>query len=116
MTTVEFATRLLELGRARGPVPRYGSSEWEALGPTDPRRFAAVVAAAECWRRDSEPEAIAARLRAELAEADLYVRYRLAEASRDVAGAYSELVDERGQVVSYAELVRRRADLLGVAS
>jgi len=57
-------------------VARLGSPEWEELPAADPRRFAAVVRAAEAWRRDGTPEAIAARLRAELDDADLLKRHR----------------------------------------
>lgn len=31
--------------------PKYGSAEWVALGPDDPRRLAGALEAAEMWRR-----------------------------------------------------------------
>ena len=52
MRTADFHRRLIELGRRHGEIPRYGTPEWEALPSGDPRLFAAVVIAAECWRRD----------------------------------------------------------------
>lgn len=109
MSRAEFVRRILAIARRRGDIPLYGSDTWEALDLDDPRRFAAVVAAAECWRRDGEPDAIAARIDQELADIDLYVRYRLSEASRDVSRGY--VYDGRP---SWRELQRRRAEQLGV--
>ncbi|WP_189999984.1 DUF2742 domain-containing protein [Streptomyces rubradiris] len=37
-------------------VPLYGSPAWTRLPPNDPRRFAAVVEAAERWRRRQAEE------------------------------------------------------------
>ncbi|MFJ8388658.1 DUF2742 domain-containing protein [Streptomyces sp. NPDC094438] len=37
-------------------VPPYGSLAWSQLPPNDPRRFAAVVEAAEQWRRQAAEE------------------------------------------------------------
>lgn len=37
-------------------VPPYGSLAWSQLPPNDPRRFAAVVEAAERWRRQAAEE------------------------------------------------------------
>lgn len=37
-------------------VPPYGSLAWSQLPPNDPRRFAAVVEAAERWRRQEAEE------------------------------------------------------------
>lgn len=34
-------------------VPEYGSLEWLGLEPSDPRRLAALVVAAERWRERS---------------------------------------------------------------
>jgi hypothetical protein len=73
----EFVARLLALGRRRGPLPLYGSPEWEALDRLEPRRFAAVVVAAECWRTEGTDDAIRARLLDELAVADLLARWRV---------------------------------------
>jgi len=35
----------------QGHIPEYGSPDWLALAPADPRRTAAVITAAEQWRR-----------------------------------------------------------------
>ncbi|MEU0035506.1 hypothetical protein [Streptomyces sp. NPDC006333] len=54
--------------------PRYGSAEWQALHPDDPRRLAAALAAAELWRKYGDEEALlawfreASRARPSLAE------------------------------------------------
>jgi hypothetical protein len=83
----EFVETRLKLGRSCGEIPVYGSDEWEALDAADPRRFAAVVVAAECWRREGEPDAIEARLRHELAEADWLAAWRLRRMSGDLSEA-----------------------------
>ncbi|MFV0136372.1 hypothetical protein ACLGIH_24725 [Streptomyces sp. HMX87] len=36
--------------------PKYGSREWIALGPEDPRRLAGALEAAECWRKYGDEE------------------------------------------------------------
>ncbi len=94
MTDVrEWAQQYMDRGFAVGDVPIYGSDEWHELADDDPRRVAACVRSAERYRRDNEPEAIAAQLRQEMAEHDYLVRMRIAEASRDVHAAFSELPD-----------------------
>ncbi|HEY9411434.1 MAG TPA: DUF2742 domain-containing protein [Jiangellaceae bacterium] len=113
MKTSEFHRRLVELGRRHGPVPRYGTPEWEALPDGDPRVFAAVVIAAECWRRDGTPEAIAARLRQELEESDRLVLYRQFGAERDVHAAWMEQpARRRVWRPSNAVMQRRRNELV----
>ncbi|HET6753777.1 MAG TPA: hypothetical protein VFH23_07480 [Jiangellaceae bacterium] len=82
----EFVRRLLALGESVGPLPLYGSDEWEQLPADDPRRFASVVRAAEAWRRDGEPDAIRARLLDELDVCDLLARWRVRMAGHDVRG------------------------------
>ena len=82
MTRAEFVTRLLDLGRRHGEIPVYGSVQWETLDALDPRRFASVVRAAECWRLDGEPEAVRRRLD----EEDVLVLLRVREAGLDVHG------------------------------
>lgn len=62
-----WAARLL--AAVDGPVPEYGSPEWEELADTDRRKAAAAVVAAERWRVYWSPEQHAARLRDELAAA-----------------------------------------------
>ncbi|MQA96018.1 MAG: hypothetical protein GEV11_15690 [Streptosporangiales bacterium] len=47
-------------------IPAYGSPQWLAL-PFGPVKLAALVIAAETWRRETDPVQIAARLRDELA-------------------------------------------------
>ncbi|HET6755939.1 MAG TPA: DUF2742 domain-containing protein [Jiangellaceae bacterium] len=86
MTRQEFVTRLLDLGRRHGEIPLYDSDEWEALDDLDPRRFASVVRAAERWRIDGTDDAIRNRLLDELADADMFVRWRVREAGLDVHG------------------------------
>jgi hypothetical protein len=102
VTRREYVRRLLGLGRRHGEIPVYGSPEWEALPPADPRKFAAVVRAAECWRLDGEPDAVRRRL----ADDDLLVRARVRLASYDVADA-TDWTDAAGRP-SWAELQRRR--------
>lgn len=51
--------------REVGPLPRYGSPQWLVLPAADVRRRAAVLVAAECWRLESSPLWIRARLEAE---------------------------------------------------
>ena len=80
-----FVARLLELGRRYGDIPIYGSPEWEALDDLDPRRFASVVRAAECWRRDGDEE-LHVRLDEELHVADLLARWRVRMAGLDIRG------------------------------
>jgi Protein of unknown function (DUF2742) len=82
VTRAEFVARLVELGWRHGELPIYGSPDWEALDAVDPRRFASVVRAAECWRLDGEPEAVRERL----TENDWLVRYRVREGGLDVHG------------------------------
>ena len=98
LTRAEFVGRLLDLGHSCGDVPIYGSDEWEQLDAVDPRRFASVVRAAECWRSEGEPDAVRARLKQELAESDRLVIARLGSAHDDVHGdtdwslAYSQML------------------------
>lgn len=86
MNTRDYVDRLLTLGRAEGDLPIYGSAAWEALPTADPRRFASVVRAAECWRLDASPEAVKQRL----AEEDLLARYRVRAAGLDIHEALTE--------------------------
>jgi hypothetical protein len=86
VSRAEFVVTLLRLGGQVGPIPTYGSPEWEQVPDGDPRRLAAVVRAAECWRLDSEPEAVRRRL----VEDDWLVRYRIRAAGLDVHEALME--------------------------
>jgi hypothetical protein len=82
----EFVTTLLALARSYGDIPIYGSPEWAALDRLDPRRFASVVRAAECWRTEGTDQAIRARLLDELEVADLIARWRVRMAGHDLRG------------------------------
>jgi hypothetical protein len=78
------------LGRVRGArIPSYGSPEWDALPDQDPRRAAAVVRAAEAWRRHVSVAQVTADLVDELRRSDEALRLRVRSGSWDVAGAYS---------------------------
>jgi hypothetical protein len=101
-----WAVAVVRRAETRGWLPRYGSPEWVVLPVGDPRRLAAMVLAAECWRDHCSPARVAADLAAELEYLDWSVRVRLAEASHDISGA----ADWRALTAepSYAELQRRR--------
>ncbi|WP_406128339.1 hypothetical protein OHQ89_42750 [Streptomyces canus] len=43
--------------------PKYGSEQWVALAPDDPRRLAAALEAAELWRKYGDEEALLAWFR-----------------------------------------------------
>lgn len=43
--------------------PRYGSPQWQALPPDDPRRLASALEAAELWRKYGDEEALLAWFR-----------------------------------------------------
>lgn len=81
MTRRQYVRQLLDLGHRHGEIPVYASPEWEALDPTDPRRFASVVRAAEAWRLDGEPDAVRQRLR----DDDLLARARIRLVSYDLS-------------------------------
>jgi hypothetical protein len=120
ITREEFVTRPLDLGRRDGVIPIYGTDEWEALDPTDPRRIASMVRAAECWRQEGEPEAISARLIAEFEVADLLARYRVRTAGLDVheAGTTGDLGhDSKGRPFTWKDRgVGATADQPGLKS
>jgi hypothetical protein len=61
-----WAAERIAAGNAAGPVPDYGSPEWEALAEEDPRKLAAALVAAEVHRY--EVATLADRVRLELAE------------------------------------------------
>lgn len=52
------------ISRSTGPVPSYGSLEWQRLPEGHPAKVAAAVVAAECWARqgDTLAEDLAAEL------------------------------------------------------
>lgn len=109
MTPEQFVGRLLRLAAPLGTVPIYGTTEWQALERSDPRRFASVARAAECWRLDGRPEAVAARLKAELREQNDLAVWRWRQVSYDLAGAL-DWGDLAEVVTPLAELKRRRGE------
>ncbi|GGM34849.1 hypothetical protein GCM10012275_02610 [Longimycelium tulufanense] len=86
------------LGRGDRP-PLYGSPEWEQLSSTDPRKWAGLLLAAECWRRFWHPDMAA--LRADWFDWDQRRRFR------DTANTISAVMPTT-LGPSYAELERRR--------
>ncbi len=69
MSDRDWANTLIQRGREAGPLFEYGSREWRALPPSDPRRIASCVLAAEAWRAFWEPEAVRRRLEDEITAA-----------------------------------------------
>ena len=103
----EFVRRLIALGESVGPLPLYGSDEWGQLPADDPRRFASVVRAAECWRLDGTDDALRDRFLRELAENTWLCAWRL----RRLSGDLSEAQDwaEASRRKTWAELERLRS-------
>lgn len=87
--------------------PEYGAPAWHALPAGHPDRERAVWRAAEAWRRYWTPEAIAARLRAELDLADRIWLERFKAMTADVSRAWDAVRYCAGP--SFLELQRRRA-------
>lgn len=94
-------------------LPRYASWTWRALPTEDPRWLAAVLVAAEAWRRHNTTEAVAQRLAAELAAENRRCLTRWEDAANDVRGlarmsnepartgpTHAEHVERRGRVSS----------------
>lgn len=108
MTMTPLARRLLSRVPAGTVVPRYGSPEWDALPDQDPRRAAAVVIAAECWRDHSSVERVAQDLLADLIDREQELRRRVREASWDVAGAADWSAIARA--ATFRELQQRRGE------
>jgi hypothetical protein len=110
VTTVWASARITELLDGKpDTAPEYGSAAWIELPANDPRRAAALITAAECWRRYAEEQA---RLD-QLAEDDPGAWFDEVTAPADEA-ARRFLREERaaGRSVSsrptFAELKRRR--------
>lgn len=89
-------------------VPTYGSADFDSLADQDPRRAAAVIIAAECWRDHCSPGRVAADLRRQLLEEEAAVWRRIRETSWDVSAStdwvaqsrrltWDELCDRRGE-------------------
>ncbi|ACU34146.1 hypothetical protein [Actinosynnema mirum] len=81
------AARQQPAGCSHGPIPCVGSREWAALPDTDPRKPAAVVMAALARVEENTPHAIATRVAADWADAQMGRRER----AREVAHAPDEL-------------------------
>jgi hypothetical protein len=103
-----LAARLIGRVADRGTIPKYGSSEWDALPDQDPRRAAAVVVAAEAWRDHCSPERVAADMLAEMVHVDLEIARRVREASWDVSAARDWAA--LAQSPTFAELCERRGE------
>ncbi|HEY5455709.1 MAG TPA: hypothetical protein VIJ96_09585, partial [Acidothermaceae bacterium] len=98
---------------ALGPIPAYGSDEWSALPPQDPRRAAAFAIAAEAWRDYFSDERIAERLEAEIGARrrgwlrDMVDVYRAAQESiLDTSADVGEAADWR-EVANELDAARR---------
>ncbi len=55
-TTLWAGARLAELIPTHEHAPKYGSPAWRGLPGSDPRRAAAIITAAEMWRRYGDEE------------------------------------------------------------
>lgn len=99
---------LLDRARQAGSIPAAGSRAWQALTNGDPRKLAAVALTALARLDESAPDAIAARLAAELDQIDAAILARQKANSADVSGA---LGDQRRFCYgpSHLELELRRA-------
>jgi hypothetical protein len=89
------------LDAAEGPVPDYGSPEWEALPHGSPAKVAACIIAAECWRTTTDPAWLRWRLATEL------------HAPEDPAAWTPDVVEQVHRTAhrpSFAELCRRRGE------
>ena len=85
-----------------GPLPLYGSCDWEASLPAV--RVASCVRAAETWRRESDPHVIAARL-----DLELEVAWAYEERDYAVMRKVARMVQGMAGQPTHAELVERRA-------
>jgi hypothetical protein len=84
MTLTPLASKLLARIADTRTIPSYGSPEWDALPDQDPRRAAAVIVAAECWRDHCSPAQVALDLLEDLYRTDAEVRRRVRDSSWDV--------------------------------
>lgn len=74
--------------------PEYGTPAWLALHPDDPRRFAAVIDAAEKWRKYGDEEALLQWFReASKRHESLAVRRTIAELDAEAARARARAAD-----------------------
>lgn len=102
-----WAVGIIRLGRDAGQIPRYGSQTWLMMAGDDPRRIAAIVIAAECWRDHCSDDRIADELGQEIAAAEANLVHRFRETSWDIGGARDWVADSYRP--SHAQLVARRA-------
>jgi hypothetical protein len=103
-----WAQPLLRDARHAGPLPAAGSTAWQALPTTDPRKLAAVIAAALAWLEESTPHAIATRAAADLDQIDAAILAR----QKAVSAAVSSALADAPAICygpSYLELALRRA-------
>lgn len=97
-----WAQQLID--NAEGPVPQYGSPEWQALPDDSRAKVAATVIAAECWRTYWLPEEVERRLRTELEAVRNYEEPEVW--SPDVVAS----VHRTARQPSYADLSRLRGE------
>ena len=100
--TLPWAKALID--QADGPVPEYGSPEWQALPDHSRAKVAACVLAAEAWRTYWSPEEHERRLRAELEagwddDEDAHWTPEVVSTVHRQANRprYSQVCDERGE-------------------
>lgn len=86
-------------------VPEYGSPGWFRLAGDDPRRPAALIGAAEAWRRQRDDQA---RLE-ELAESDPDAWYGAVFGPADAEAARFLRREQLSRRPTFAEIARRRA-------
>jgi hypothetical protein len=82
----DYLMPVLEHARKVGDVPLISSPEWAALPAADLRKSGAVARAAMCWHREGLDDVVRDRLLDELADADMFARWRVREAGFDVHG------------------------------
>jgi hypothetical protein len=86
-----WASAIIERGRRVGPVPRFGSPEWEALPSSDPRFVASVALAAECWSDHCSTRRISQQLADELIASQQLDNARRDAVFTDAAGRVRHL-------------------------
>jgi hypothetical protein len=100
-----------------GPIPEYGSPEFEALPDNSPEKVASCVRAAEAWRTYFFPEEITRRLRAEFEAA---TEFELTQEQRESYArprpSFAELSARRGEPEAEARgrALQRRLGLVPV--
>ena len=109
LTAAEWSAAVIARGRAVGPLPRFGGSEWEKLAPNSPQAVASVVVAATRWLEHCSPEQIAWEMSLELLAARQVEDRRAAEDFAELAAGVRSL----SMVPTQVELQARR---LAVAS